>query len=100
MSIAEIQSLDRNITNKKISMPYPHIKVTDVSDVLALVIPSLDKGDLPIICEFEGVTRQVGSIRKSAVVIKHLMDISGVVYCKSEDLQVPIKSMESLLEVL
>lgn len=100
MNIAKIQSLDRNISNTKISMPYPHLRIIDVSDAIALVIPSLDKGDLPVICEFDGVTRQVGSIRKSALVIKQLSRITRLSYCKSEDVSIDVSDMKDLLEVL
>ncbi len=100
MNIEEIQSLNSNIANKKIKMPYPHLKVLDVSDALALIVPSLDKGDLPIICEFEGVTRQIGLVRNSALVINKLNRITRVLYCKDKDVSIDASNMKDLLEVL
>lgn len=80
----EIQSLSKNLTNDRIDMPYPHVKVLEPSDALALLIPILSQGELPVICEFEGTTRKIGSIRKSALVLKDLSRVSKMIYYKNE----------------
>lgn len=100
MSIARIQSLNENLANKRITMPYPHAKIIDVSDALALIVPSLEKGDLPVLCEHEGTLRKVGSIRNSALVLRQLSRITRVMYVKSEDVSVDVSNTDELLKVI
>ena len=100
MNTLEIRSLNPEITNERISMPYPHIKVLEPSDAIALVLPSLDKGDLPVLCEYNGTCRQIGSIRKSALVIEQLHRISKLMYCSAENKNMSIETKLDILEVL
>lgn len=92
--------LNPNLTNDRINMPYPHVKVLAPSDSIALVVPSLPKGDLAVICEFENTLRKIGSIRNSALVLKDLQKISPIEYWKSADTGFLVKSAKDLLEVL
>ena len=100
MSIMEIQSLNQNVTNDRISMPYPHIRVLEPSNALALMVPSLPKGDLPVICEYDGTTRQIASIRKSALVISKLRKISNMEYAMNEKDKRLIDNPLDVMEVL
>lgn len=100
MSTLEIQSLNKEITNERISMPYPHVNVLEPSDAIALVVPSLPKGDLPVICEFHGTRRQIGSIRNSALVLESLRKISSIEYVKAPNVKSVIKTSLDSVEVL
>ena len=96
----EIQSLSRDLTNDRVSMPYPHIKVLEPSDAIALVLPALPEGDLPVLCEYNGVCRQIGSVLKSALIINQLSKISKLEYVKSAGISVAIKTPLDAVEVL
>lgn len=93
-------SLNPNIANDRISMPYPHIKVLNPSDAIALVVPSLPKGDLPVICEFDNTLRKIGSILPSALVLKSLKAVTPIEYWRSAEDGFLIKSSVDILEVL
>lgn len=92
--------LNQNLTNDRITMPYPHVKVLAPSDCIALVVPALPVGDLPVICEFEKTVRKIGSISKSALVLRDLMAVTPIEYWKSSSEGYAIKSSLDILEVL
>lgn len=92
--------LNQNLTNDRITMPYPHVKILKPSDSIALVVPSLPKGDLPIICEFNNTTRKIGSISNSALLLKDLMRVTPIEFWKNPSEGYLIKSSLDLLEVL
>ena len=71
-----IQSLNPNIANDRIEMPYPHVEVLTPSNAVALVVPSLTTGDLPVICKYDGTTRRIGSIARSALVLSSLRKVT------------------------
>lgn len=96
----EIQSLNKDITNERVSMPFPHVMLLEPSDAVALVLPELPKGELPVLCEYNGTCRQIGSIRKSALVLNQLSKISRIEYCKSSSDSMLINSPMDTVEVL
>ena len=100
MSTMEIQSLNPNITNDRISMPYPHLKLLDPSDAIALILPSLKDGELPVICEYNGTVRQLAKVKKSALVLNTLLKVSGLVYAKDVNTNLKITSTSEIMEVL
>lgn len=81
-------------------MPYPHLRLLEPSDAVALVLPSMEKGDLPVICEYEGITRKLGNIRYSALAIATLVKISKLRLCKDENTSVAIDSVSDVLEAM
>lgn len=99
MSTMEIQSLNRDITNERISKPYPHVLVLDPSDAIALILPELPEGDLAVLCNFNGTCRQIGSIRKSPLVLNTLRRITGIDYVVSENCKKSIRTALDALEV-
>lgn len=92
--------LSQNLTNDRIKMPYPHVKILQPSDSIALIVPTLPKGDLPLICEFDGTIRKIGSVANSALLLKDLMTITTIEYWKSASEGYLVKSSLDLLEVL
>lgn len=95
-----IQSLNPNIANDRISMPYPHVRILTPSDSVALVVPSLSEGDLAIICEFNGTTRKIGSVTRSATTLDKLSRIAKIQYAKSADTIIDINSIDDIMEAL
>ena len=81
-------------------MPYPHVKLLQPSDAVALVIPSLDKGDLPILCEFEGELRKIGMVRYSATVLADLSKISELELHRTSSDVKRIKCVSDVLEAM
>lgn len=100
MAIMEIQSLNENITNERSSMPYPNVRVLEPSDALALVLPALPKGDLAVICEINGIVRQLCSVKKSARVINTIRKLSKIIYSRAKDDERKIESIDDIMEVL
>lgn len=100
MSISQIQSLNGDITNERIDMPYPHVKLLDPSDAIALVLPSLPEGDLPVLCEVNGSVRQLRSVRKSAKILAILIKISRLTYVQSKGIESELMNNTDILEVL
>lgn len=100
MSTNLIQSLNADLTNDHISMPYPHLMMIEPSDAVALVLQSLPTGDLPVLCTYKGSTRQLTKIKRSAIPIFHLSKVVKLKYVASADKSVPLKSSEDILEVL
>lgn len=99
MKTMEMLSLNENIASEQISMPYPHLMMSGVDNALALVLPAIPTGDLPVLCEHKGVIRQVGSIRKSAVEVNKLRRIGTVCFVKSKGSSVPIECVDDIMEV-
>lgn len=100
MNTSEIRSLNPDIVNGKISMPYPHVELLEPTDAAATLIKLLPTGDLSIICEVKGKRRRIGSIRKSAIAIQDLMRVSKLAYCRSATERKILTSGEDILEVL
>ena len=99
MSTMEIQSLNSEISNERISMPYPHINLLEPSDAIALMVPSLPVGNLPIICEYNNSVRQIGSVRNSALVLNNLRKISKIEYVFDKHTKREIKTPKDAVEV-
>ena len=85
---------------ERVRMPYPHVKVLEPSDALALMVPSLPKGDLSIICEYQGTVRKLASVAYSAVTLNYLYKISKIELCKDENSCYTINSAEDILEAM
>jgi hypothetical protein len=96
----EIPTLSSDITNEHISMPYPHVRVLEPNDAIALILPELPTGDLPVVCEFNGTCRQIGSIRASATILNNLRKISAIEYYKVKGDSKLINSPLDAVEVL
>lgn len=92
--------LSRTFTNQHINRPIPNLQVLLVGDALACMLPSLEKGDLPVIGEYAGTWRKLGSIKRSALVIAELLKISNLRYERSVNECIDIKTNEDIMEIL
>lgn len=95
-----IQPLNENLSLDKIKMPYPHVELLDPSDAVALVVPSLTEGDLPVICKYKGSTRKIGSIAYSALTLNTLLKLSRLVFHKDEGKSFNLNNTLDIMEVL
>lgn len=100
MNTTEIQSLNPDIANNRISMPYPHVELLEPSDSVALVLSGLPKGDLPVICSYKGKQRKIASVLKSAVVLSTLLRVSALNYNSSETETRSLSNNIDIMEVL
>ena len=96
----EIPTLSPNLSNDRVSRVYPYVEVLDPSDALALVLPSLEKGDLPVLCTYQGDTRRLRKIAKSALTLNKLRKVTRVVYFKTAEEKYELKSAVDIMEVL
>lgn len=100
MNTTEIQLLNPDIANDRISMPYPHVELLEPSDAVALILTGLQKGDLPVICTYQGSQRKIASVAKSALVLNSLLRVSKLNYRKDKDTCQQINSSIDIMEVL
>lgn len=100
MNISQIRTLNPNIANDHISMPYPHIELLEPSDAVALVLESLEKGDLPVICTYDNTVRKIASITRSALDILTLSRVSKLVFHRNPTDAVQLDSGKTIVEVL
>lgn len=100
MNTTEIQLLNPDIANDRISMPYPHIELLEPSDAVALMLSCLPKGDIPVICTYQGKQRKIASIFKSAIVFKDLLKVSRLRYHTAPDAYTNLRTSVDIMEVL
>lgn len=100
MKIGEIQSLNTNLTNDKIDMPYPHLYIQNPSDAVALVLTALPRGDLSVICEHKGIIKRIGSIEMSAISLKKLSKVCQLSFYCTADNSYEVKTPDSIMEVI
>lgn len=100
MSTNQKLLLNQNLTNERVSMPYPHIMLLQLTDAVPLLLPELPKGDVPVLCDVKGTIRQIGAIKKSALVFNDLRKISELDYVLSESESRHIANARDAVEVL
>lgn len=100
MSTRRTLTLSSDIANDRIAKPFPHLEILEPSDALAIVLPSIDGGELPVLCTMNGSTRRLVSIRKSAIVIKDLLAVTALRFHKDESTVLDLNTPEDIMEVL
>ena len=100
MSTKTIQSLNRDIANDHETVKYPYVEVLEPSDCIALILPSIEAGDLPVLCTFEGKRRQIGKIRKSALTLSALNSVTKLSFHRDAFTSIDINGPKECLEVL
>jgi len=94
-----LSSIDENIATPRTKLTYPYIRILDASDTLALIIPALEKGELPIIMTYKGVTRQLGTVTKSALELRKLLPITRLEYVHRPNDATLIQNNVDMLEM-
>ena len=93
-------TLSTDYALNRVKMPYPNVKVLEHSDALALVVPSLPKGDLAIICEYKGSVRKLASVTYSALTIAALLKLSPVEFNKDANTCVTCRTVMDIMEAM
>lgn len=95
-----IPTFSPDLTNARAETPYPHIEVHDKSESLALMLSSLEKGDLPVVFSRESDRVQIASVRTSAVVLATLARVTHLTLYLSPDDFREISDTDSIMEAL
>ncbi len=96
----QVEELNKQTALGRVNYTYPYILVMDPGDPIALVVPSLEKGELPVLCDVDNVTYKVGEISRSALTISKLLRVTRLKYYKSKDTCVTINTAEDILRVM
>lgn len=100
MRTEEIRSLNGNLTNDEIDMPYPHLYVTNPTDAVALVLTALPRGELSVLCEHKGLLKRIGSIEVSAINLLKLSKVCELSYFQTAENVQLLKTSIDIMEAL
>lgn len=87
------------LRSRKTSMPYPHVKLTELNRCIPVVISSLEKGDVPVLGTLNGVTKIVANMSKSALNINKLIKVSNISLVLSDYEEYLITNIVEYMEV-
>lgn len=92
------QIVIEELVNKKTSAEYPSLLVSTPNETLPVVVRSLEKGDMQLIVELNGVRKVVCRISPSAYNIDKLLRTVGhVSYRKSKEETIDIGDISTYL---
>lgn len=94
----DYQSLNENTASPKVGRKYPYLSISTVSDALRVIIPILEEGDLPVLCEYNGVTRRLACIDSSALNIQKLLKVTPLTYVTAPDKSIELHTGQDILE--
>lgn len=94
-----VTQINENLVNDKVDRTYPYVLVKGEGDPLMITVESLEKGDLPLLIDYQGVTYNIGSIRKSALVLAQLLTVFKFTIVLSSTQSYDINTKEDILEV-
>lgn len=95
----DIQELTARKTGK--SYPCVFIKLSNNNEALPVVIRTLEKGDMQLILEFNGITKVIDRISPSAININNLLRVNGsLIYRKSETEDILIENIDTYLSCI
>lgn len=100
MSTRVTHTLNSEIANDRVAKKYPYLEILEPSDALAIVLPEMDNGELPVLCTIGGSTRRLASIRLSAIAIRDLSLITALSWHKDADTAIKLETIEDIMEVL
>lgn len=88
-------------SSRKSKIEYPYVEVVDINETLPLVVKALESGDIPLVGNYKGVTRMISKIDATAFNLDKILRTQGLIlYHKSEDEQIEIRSIVDYLEVV
>lgn len=89
------------VTSRKTSETFPNIVIAHPNDTLPVVIRTLVKGDLQLICESRGQRKVIDRIDVSAYNIDYLLRTVGTLYYNvGPNTSIEIKDIETYLSCL
>lgn len=91
----------QKLVSQQTSLKYPNILVTTPNQTLPVIVRCLEKGDMQLIVELNGVRKSVGPISPSAYNINMLLrSQSKVIYNKSPEKSIEINTVEDYLSCI
>ena len=94
-----LQEIDEDISTPRSVLNYPYIYLSEAKEVLGLIIPLLQPGELQLILTMNGSTREVGTVEKSVLELHKLVRVCRFDYVVSPELRYKITSALDLLEL-
>lgn len=89
------------LTSRKTDEEFPNILVTSPNDTLPVVVRSLEKGDMQLVVEWNGVRKVVARISASALNVEKLLrTVHGVEFVTSKDSSISISNITDYLEAV
>lgn len=86
------------VTERRTGETFPNIVIPTPNDTLVVVIPTLEKGDMQLITEFNGKRKVLTKISPSAYNIDKLLRTVGTLsYKLSSELQIEIPDISTYL---
>ena len=95
-----IPTFSPDLTNKRAATPYPHVEVLDRSESLALMLSSMERGDLPIVFERSEDKVQIASLHLSAITLCNLLRVTRISVHLSSEESVQVTNVDEVMEVL
>ena len=90
-----------NLVENKIKLNYPCILIDNPNRTLPLMVRNLEEGDMQLIVEFNGKTKVVKKMSRSALNVDKLIRTNGTLkYVISKDIIIPINSITDYLSCL
>lgn len=74
-----LEELNEDIATPHSSLRYPYVYLSEVKEVLGLIVPLLQPGELQIVVYSNNENREIGSVRKSILELNKLLRV-----CKFE----------------
>lgn len=94
-----VRSIDANTKYQSEKIKYPYIYIEYVCDPLALIIDAMEKGDVPLVVEQDGVTLSLGNYSSSPLELKKLLGVSPIRIYTEKDVYHRIVNVNELLEL-
>lgn len=100
ISIPEtVKSINEDYATPRSNLSYPYLRILDISDALALIVPSLPAGKLQLVMTYKGVTRVVGQISSSALCIAKLIKLSRLEFVRDKNDVTLLTTGKDILEL-
>ena len=97
MSQINIQEL----TERKTVESFPNILITNPNEAVPVVVRTLEKGDMQLIMEYNGVRKVIDKISPSAFNVHKLVRVLGSIqYVLASNLSIEIKEISDYLNCI
>ena len=95
----QIDTLDTQTAFNRISFEYPHLMIESPGDPIALIVPSLEEGSLPVLCRVDDTVYKVGTIDSSAINIYTLLRITKLSYHVSPSEIIELHTPDDIMRI-
>lgn len=93
-----VTRVTKHQSNPTVKLTYPYILVDNAGDALAIVMQSLEPGEIPILIIHEGTLYNVGSVRKSCLELAKLLQVYKFSIHLSKDEVYKINTTQDIME--